>query len=548
MLPSSINMLGRYQLMREIARSNDIVYEGIDPVLKRRVAIKELDIASSLVGQQRRERIDRFYREAKAAGALQHPGIVTIYEVGEDKGRYFIAMEYLEGQTLRDVLQIRGALPVSEAVEIAAQICDALQYAHERAVIHRDIKPDNVQILPDGRVKLTDFGIARITSEPTITIDGQVFGTPSYMSPEQIIGKRIDHRSDLFSLGIVLYEMLTGRKPFVGDSVVTITYNIMHQEIEMPQGIPPHLHCVLRRALARNLAHRYGSAAEMKADLTRPISVPPHAGQMPSQAAAPVQRCAPASATPLPATDGTSVDDLFADLPPGAMEPPDDWFPGSAFSPAASALLRTMAVIVLIGCMVGFFIWGLRRAYGNYEMTATLAKAVQTYQMGMDLYEAGRYQEAIQVFGEAARLSPNADVRTTSNRMISNCYTMIGHQYLQQGQWAQAAQAYQIALRYDPGNAVAYVQLGGIYEKLGRTGEAGEAWNKAMQLDSKGDAGREARHAMAVNYYNQGVELFNQGRYQEARQMWQKVLETAPESDAAVMAEEQLNALNRNAE
>src|SRR5262249_32908350 len=183
-----------------------------------------------LAGEQRRERVERFYREARAAGALTHANIVTVYEVGEESGRHFIAMEFLEGESLRDRLQRSSPLPLDEALRIAVAVADGLHFAHQHGVVHRDVKPDNVHLLPDGRVKITDFGIARITFEPTLTADGQIFGTPSYMSPEQVTGKGIDARSDIFSLGVMLYEMVAGRKPFTGDSVITITYNIMNME------------------------------------------------------------------------------------------------------------------------------------------------------------------------------------------------------------------------------------------------------------------------------------------------------------------------------
>jgi serine/threonine protein kinase len=236
-------MLGRYVLVREIARSNDIVWEGRDPQMNRRVAVKELQLPATITGQARRERIERFYREARAAGAMSHPNIVTIHEVGEDRGRFFIAMEFLEGQTLRERITVGGALALSEAVAIAVALCDALEYAHLRGVIHRDIKPDNIHLLPGGRVKLTDFGIARITTEDQLTVAGQVFGTPSYMSPEQIEGRPIDVRSDLFALGILLYEMVSGQKPFKGDSVPTIINRIItmptpHAPGRLPRWMP----------------------------------------------------------------------------------------------------------------------------------------------------------------------------------------------------------------------------------------------------------------------------------------------------------------------
>jgi serine/threonine protein kinase len=260
-------ILGKYRVIREIARSNDIVYEGVDPSMGRRVAIKELAIPQHLSGSQKRERIERFYREAKAAGTLSHPNIVTIYDVGQEGERHFIVMEYLEGHSLREIQQMQGALPVKESLEIALQLCDALGYAHSRGIVHRDVKPDNIHILPGGVIKLTDFGIARITAEPSITAHGQVFGTPSYMSPEQVASHTVDHRTDIFSMGITLYEMLTGRKPFAGDSVITITYNIMNIQPPMPTGVPPGMHSILQKGLAKDVNFRYQNAAAMAADI-----------------------------------------------------------------------------------------------------------------------------------------------------------------------------------------------------------------------------------------------------------------------------------------
>src|SRR5256885_8404211 len=169
-------------------------------------------------------------------------------------------MEYLEGGTLRDRMQQKGALPLQEALEIVSQVLDALGHAHTHRVIHRDVKPDNIHILPGGQVKLTDFGIARLTEEASLTGEGQVFGTPSYMSPEQIEGRFIDHRSDLFSLAVVLYEMVAGRKPFTGDSVVSITYSIMHSEPTPLVGVPFGVEQAVFRALTKDPGRRFSSA------------------------------------------------------------------------------------------------------------------------------------------------------------------------------------------------------------------------------------------------------------------------------------------------
>ena len=265
---------GKYRITREIARSNDIVYEAVDTSLQRRLALKELNIAPGMTGQAKRERVERFSREARAAGKLSHSNIVHIYDHWEENGRYFIAMEYLEGQTLRDVMQARGVMSLKEAVEIACQTLDALAHAHQHKVIHRDIKPDNIHILPNGSVKLTDFGIARLSEEPALTSNGQVFGTPSYMSPEQIEGKHIDHRSDLFSVGVLLYEMLAGRKPFTGDSVISITYAIMNADAPALHGVPQGVEQVIRRALSKRPEQRQLSADQMRQDLRNAEQTP----------------------------------------------------------------------------------------------------------------------------------------------------------------------------------------------------------------------------------------------------------------------------------
>ncbi|MBV6458139.1 MAG: Serine/threonine-protein kinase PknD [Fimbriimonadaceae bacterium] len=256
--------LGKYQIIREIARSNDIVYEAYDPVMNRRVALKELAVPSGSTDQQKEDRKNRFLREARAAGSLTHPNIVTIFEFGEEAGRFFIAMEYLDGRTLRNELDTHGFLPQDRALHIADEVLKALDYAHNHGVIHRDIKPENIQLCESGAIKLTDFGIARLTFEPNLTMDGQVFGTPSYMSPEQVVGRDIDARSDIFSVGVVMYEMLSGQKPFAGDSVVTITYAIMNKTPDVPAQANHAVWQVVERAIEKSSALRFSSAGEMR--------------------------------------------------------------------------------------------------------------------------------------------------------------------------------------------------------------------------------------------------------------------------------------------
>lgn len=255
--------IGKYQIIREIARSNDIVYEAFDPVMNRRVAVKELNMPRGAAAGQAADRLQRFHREARAAGSLVHPNIVTIYEVGEDDGRHFIAMEYLDGRNLRQEMDAYGKLDQKRAAKIAVEVLKGLSFSHEKGIIHRDIKPDNIQLLPGGEIKITDFGIARLTFEPNLTVDGQVFGTPSYMSPEQINGKDLDARSDLFGVGVILYEAISGEKPFQGDSVVSISYAVMNHRPNVPTEMTREMWSVVEMALEKTPQTRFANASAM---------------------------------------------------------------------------------------------------------------------------------------------------------------------------------------------------------------------------------------------------------------------------------------------
>lgn len=262
-MSSPPTVLGQYQIIREIARSNDIVYEAYDPQMDRRVALKELSLPQGITDAQKQDRVQRFDREAKAAGRLAHPNIMRVFQVASDGERHYMAMEFLDGHTLRNEIDTKGFLPVDRAVEIAVAVLKGLGHAHANGVVHRDIKPDNIQLLTSGEIKITDFGIARLTFQPNLTMDGQVFGTPSYMSPEQVVGKEIDARSDLFSVGVLLYEMVSGTKPFAGDSVVAITYAIMNHEPAALNQVNHSMWQVISRALDKSPALRYSSAQEM---------------------------------------------------------------------------------------------------------------------------------------------------------------------------------------------------------------------------------------------------------------------------------------------
>jgi serine/threonine-protein kinase len=273
--------LGRYAILSELGRgAMGVVYKATDTALERTVAVKTVNMALEREGAEKYEA--RFYQEARAAGSLNHPNIVTVYDVGKEGNVAYMAMEFIEGEELRALLTPGRALPVSQAVSIAAQVAEGLAYAHEHGVVHRDIKPANIMVLADGPVKITDFGIARMrASNDELTQSGMMLGSPKYMSPEQVIGKRADHRSDIFSLGVILYEMLTGAAPFSGENVTALMYQIVNFAPPVPSAVNPAvpelLNFIAAKMLAKPLEERYQTAQELANDLRsceRQISTP----------------------------------------------------------------------------------------------------------------------------------------------------------------------------------------------------------------------------------------------------------------------------------
>jgi serine/threonine protein kinase len=261
---------GRYQIVAELGKgAMGVVYKARDPLIERTVAIKTVNL--SMDAGEAAEYEARFYQEARAAGGLNHPNIVTIYDIGRSGSIAFMAMEFLEGQEVRALLAPRKALPVDQAVSIAAQAAEGLACAHARGVIHRDIKPSNLMVGRDGLVKIMDFGIARMRSSDVLTQTGVVLGSPKYMSPEQVTGKRADHRSDLFSLGVVLYEMLTGQAPFDGENMTAIMLQTLNFNPDPPSSrnpaVPAVLDFIVAKMLAKKLDERYQEARELACDL-----------------------------------------------------------------------------------------------------------------------------------------------------------------------------------------------------------------------------------------------------------------------------------------
>ena len=256
--------LGRYEIVREVGHgAMGVVYEALDPTIGRKVALKA--IRFDAIGTTADEAARRFKNEARAAGGLSHPNIVTVYDAGEDGGNLYLAMEFIDGATLESLLKTERRLSPARTLDIIRQACAGLDSAHKKGIVHRDVKPGNVMISGDGVVKITDFGIARAGEVMTMT--GQVVGTPNYMSPEQVVGNQLDGRSDLFSVGVMLYEMITGERPFEGQSITTIMYKIVHETPVPPRkldsSIHPGLSFMIEKALQKSPDARFQTGAEL---------------------------------------------------------------------------------------------------------------------------------------------------------------------------------------------------------------------------------------------------------------------------------------------
>lgn len=265
-----LSTLGRYRIISEIGQgAMGVVYKAVDPIIDRTVAIKTINL--NLSRQELEEYEARFQQEIKAAGRLNHPNIVTIYDVGKTDQVAYMAMEFLEGNELKDIIASGTLMPVDQVVDIIAQVADGLWFAHQQDIVHRDVKPSNIMVMKGGIAKITDFGIARLPNSAVKTMTGLILGSPRYMSPEQVIGKAIDARSDIFSLGVVLYEALTGMAPFDGDNVNAIMYATVNTTPPPPsqhhRNVPAMLDLIVAKAMAKLLEDRYQTIKELADDL-----------------------------------------------------------------------------------------------------------------------------------------------------------------------------------------------------------------------------------------------------------------------------------------
>lgn len=344
--------LGRYEIEKELGRgAMGVVYLGKDPKINRQVAIKTLRFDDDVDEATAKHVKERFFREAESAGTLNHPNIIRIFDAGDDNDISYIAMELLDGEDLKKYGEKAHLLPTQQVMEYVALTADALDYAHEKGVVHRDIKPANIMRLKDGTLRVTDFGIARITASSK-TQTGTVMGTPSYMSPEQIAGRKVDGRADLFSLGVMFYEMMTGEKPFDGDSIATLLFRISSEPHPDPvlkavERVTPGVRAIIDKALQKNPEQRYQRGSDMARDIRECMKNPNAVPAGAAVAAPPAAQTQPPAPAAPPAASNTQppppapADRTMPVMPPAANAATQPVLQPPAVPPQVAAAIQS---------------------------------------------------------------------------------------------------------------------------------------------------------------------------------------------------------------
>jgi eukaryotic-like serine/threonine-protein kinase len=506
MLPLTPTKLGRYEIVDEIGKgAMGVVYLARDPLIGRLVALKTFRIGYSIKDVEMEQFRARFIREAQSAGILSHPNIVTIHDVVEqsEDGLAFIAMEYVRGTNLKVLLQGDQPLTLPFIVEVIAQVADALDYAHSHRVVHRDVKPANILITADNRVKITDFGIARIDTS-NLTQEGQLLGTPNYMAPEQIQGREVDHRADLFALGVVLYEMLTRHKPFQGENLTVVSHRIVYDHFTPPkdyvQNLPPGLEAILARALDKDPNRRYQKAKEMVGDLRRltgtlaadELNETQSLSMMGPLVPTPPQGAPLGSSWAQASDHGTMASSM---TPPSLPLPPDASTPplpppasaathvsrptvrkGPVVSPGRTVLAASIAALLLLGVAAALFgwVWSTTPRSGRDAKEDDRQKqVVALVQTGYRVLRLGDPTTAAGIFREAERIAPEAqrpqlrNARIEAEKRAQEFGQLVGRQklvvdHLMTAQQAMDNRRYEealvsadAALVLDPGNTSA---------------------------------------------------------------------------------------------
>ena len=456
--------LGRYEIVRELGKgAMGIVYLAKDPLIGRLVALKTIRVAAQADDDEAKEFQQRFIREAQAAGILNHPSIVTVHDIGQDdvSGTSFIAMEFVEGFNLKEVLSQGRALSFDQIGDVIAQVAEALDFAHAKGIVHRDVKPANIILLEGNRAKITDFGIAKIASgSANLTTTGQFLGTPNYMAPEQIKGAPVDGRTDIFSLGICLYECLTRRKPFGGDSLTSISYKIVHEPFQPLQEINPQIpdgyNDVVALCLAKDPVKRYQRARDLSnalravvrgerpqrppdpllADETmitggKPGSTPTLEVPFPEAADAPVPHEVGGSTRPAAGVAaGSAAIPAPAPAPPRRPRAAEQWRHTLTNVRALPLWRRRVPAAIFIG-IVALLVAGLVGAVATVRSRHPVVPAVDTTaearrlkekrlrEEGNELLRQGRVTDAYAKFEELQRMAPNSPFVNTRIQQLN---------------------------------------------------------------------------------------------------------------------------------
>jgi serine/threonine-protein kinase len=480
-----MNSIGRYQLVEKLGQGGmGVVYRAFDTLLQRVVAIKVISTSTEAGSEQR----ERFFREARAAGQLSHRNIITIHDLGEHEGQPYLAMEYLEGEDLQRRLVRPDRMSLARKVELTIEVCEGLEYAHARGIVHRDIKPANIFITESGTAKILDFGLARlVTSE--LTNSNMMMGTMNYMAPEQVRGERADHRADIFSVGVVLYELLSGRKAFEGESFAATIYKIL-QEVPEPllsidPDLPPELAAIAEHALAKPRDERYQHMSEMLRDLAVfrqqvlafDAAAPSRPGsgsqRKPSDPPQPTLSSAGSDAptvahgtTPFPSEPARPVSGTPT-LTPGSGTSTAAT-PASGQQPAVSRPGLWVAVAAVLLAVAALAIWATQRAEppaANESSTTAGAPAVDraavaaAVSQATKAFEAGRFEEAQRHADAALALAPgDADARRIRERAAATLESVNrglqeAREHFDAGRFEEASRAAGNVLSLAPGHA-----------------------------------------------------------------------------------------------
>jgi serine/threonine-protein kinase len=515
--------IGKYEILEVLGRGGmGVVYKAYDPILDREVALKTMT-ADGLKDPVLKE---RFYREARAAGRLRHPNIVTIYELGEENNVPFISMEYVHGSDVHALIKSKQEISIEEKIKIIIQLCRGLAYAHKAGIVHRDVKPSNVRLTDDFQVKVLDFGIARLVTSTTMTSGGMVLGTIQYMAPEQIKGTHVDRKSDIFAVGIIFYELLSGRKPFDGDNTATILYHILHEPyLKMDPPLDEQFSAIgriLTKALDKDPARRYFSADEMADDLEHFL-----------HSFAP-RRSSDQKATTQELVGPSSSSNVEKDTPTAAEKVQPTPTPQRS-DPRITNLLRTAKKHIVDAHPVqaiAFIKQALQIDSNDREASQLLqmveqdikkAEAEDLLHKGQNYMREGRYDIAIKAFEKILRIQPNhSKARMLLDTVKSEMVQPELEELVQQARLAIEQKKYQLARKYVEDVLNAAPEHQGAYE---------------LQVLIKDRVTHEE-----FNEYLRSAESFIQeGQFETAQKALEKALKILPQHPVALKRMEAVN-------